>query len=228
MILIRKFAVVVFICLCSSSSFAAFSLSVTEIWPGNDPGTDLTPDWFEITNTGDMAWTAATDGDLYYDDDSADVTTADLLSGVASIAPGESVVFVDGDVAGAMEFSTVWGPDVTLPQVGSYEGAGLSQDGDTVNIWISMGAPTGAPDFSGSYPDAGFAMGASHDLTLNAFSAVGNAAGAVATTAMNDIGQSAIGSPGTIRRARTGWFGPVDFRIACCWSLQPQLVMLTT
>jgi hypothetical protein len=198
MILIRKIAVVAFICRCSSTSFAAFSLSITEIWPGNDPGTDLTADWFEITNTGNMAWTAAVDGDLYFDDDSADITTADLLSGVASIAPGESVVFVDGDMAGAMGFSAVWGPDVTLPQVGSYEGAGLSQGGDTVNIWISMGPPTGTPSFSGSYPDALFAMGASYDLTLGAFSTVGNAAGAVATTATNDIGQRAIGSPGTV------------------------------
>src|SRR5690606_4368767 len=36
----------------------SFDLKVTEIWVGQD-GTDITGDWFEITNFGEVAWTAA-------------------------------------------------------------------------------------------------------------------------------------------------------------------------
>ena len=84
--------------LCSQA-LAAFDLQITEIWPGNSVGDNLSEDWFEVTNFGDTPWVEANDGNLYFDDDSYDATTADLLFGVSSIAPGESVVFVDGNAA---------------------------------------------------------------------------------------------------------------------------------
>lgn len=67
---------------------AVSDLQITEIWPGNEPGSNLTSDRFELTNYGDTAWVAATDGDLYFDDDSQDGTTADLLKGISTILPG--------------------------------------------------------------------------------------------------------------------------------------------
>ena len=70
---------------------AAFDLQITEIWFGQD-GTDLTGDWFEITNTGTGAWTAALHGDLHYDDDSADPAAADPVEGIATIAPGSEAI----------------------------------------------------------------------------------------------------------------------------------------
>jgi hypothetical protein len=184
--------------LVTGSGFADFDLQVTEMWPGNDPGSNLSEDWFEITNFGDMPWTAAVDGDLWFDDDSFDPTTADLMSGIAAIFPGESVVFVDGGSIGATDWSTLWSPVVTLPQVGSYEGAGLSQGGDAVGIWISFGAPVGPPDFTATYPDATLHGGQSYDTVLGEFSTVGNSSGAVATLMVNDAGQPAIGSPGSV------------------------------
>ncbi len=184
-----------------SAALGAFDLQITEMWPGNEPGLDLTEDWFEITNFGDMSWVAATDGDLWFDDDSFDPEAADLMSGVASIAPGESVIFVDGGEAGAIGWSDIWSPVVNpLPQVGSYNGSGLSGGGDAVGIWISatMPMPGTDPDFTASYPEADPNGGQSYDTVLQAFSVVGNASGAVATIAVNDAGQAAIGSPGAV------------------------------
>ncbi len=183
----------------SNATFGQYDLQITEIWPGNEPGANLTEDWFELTNFGDSVWTAAVDGDLWFDDDSFDPTTADLLSGVPSIAPGESVIFVDGNVAGGAEWVTIWGPEISpLPQVGTYEGAGLGQGGDAIGLWISVGAPAGTPDIIAGYPDADLNGGQSYDTVLNAFSTIGNAAGAVATTVVNDAMQPAIGSPGSV------------------------------
>lgn len=188
----------------SSQVLAAFNLQITEIWPGNAAvGDNVTDDWFEVTNFGDMPWVEATDGNLYFDDDSFDATMADLLFGVSMIAPGESVVFVDGN-AGTGGINTflwadTWDDVVSpLPQVGSYEGAGLGQAGDAIGLWITSGTPTGAPDITGSYPSASGSLGGSYDLVLGAFSTVGNAAGAVATTVLSSGGEAAIGSPGSV------------------------------
>ena len=111
----------------------AFDLQVTEIWPGNDPGSNLTADWFEVTNVGDAAWTIA-DGALFYDDDSLDAGAADPLSGVVEIAPGESVVFVNDSTTD--EFVAVWGGVIELGQVGTFDGSGLSQGGDGVTLFL--------------------------------------------------------------------------------------------
>jgi hypothetical protein len=177
---------------------AAFDLQITEIWPGNEPGSNLSQDWFELTNVGDMAWTAATDGDLYFDDESGAVADADLMSGLASIAAGESVIYVDGDIAGATAWSDLWDDVVVLPQVGYYNGAGLGQGGDAVVLFLDdLAAGVNLTPFTGAgYPDAGANGGQSYDTVLMAFSTVGNANGAVATLIVNDEGQPAIGSPG--------------------------------
>lgn len=189
----------------SQPALAAFDLQITEIWPGNEPGDNLTDDWFEVTNLGDTAWTAATDGDLYYDDDSADETVADLMSGIASIAAGESVVFVDGSEttggANVANWIDIWGAVLSsIPQVGTFEGSGLGQGGDGVALFLD-------DDFDGpqsdellgvaSYPDANATGGQSFDVRLGAFSFVGNPSGAVATALLNDADQPAIGSPGS-------------------------------
>jgi hypothetical protein len=183
-----------------ASARAAFDLQITEIWPGNEPGGNQSEDWFEVTNFGDMAWTAATDGDLYYDDDSVSFTDADLMSGVASIAAGESVIFVDGGPAGAAEFIDLWDDTFALWQVGSFNGSGLGQGGDAVSLFIDDMAPAGPPaltllDVEG-YPDADSNGGQSWDVVLGAFSVRGNANGAAGTAAVNDANQRSFGSPG--------------------------------
>ena len=106
---------------------AAIDLVVTEIFPGQ-AGTDLTEDWFEITNNGTTAWVSGVDPDLYYDDESADPSTADLIEGITDIQPGEIViVLVTDNTNDITTFTNVWGPviDLSSVEVGYTDGAGL-------------------------------------------------------------------------------------------------------
>lgn len=178
-----------------------FDLRVTEIWPGNDPGANLTEDWFEVKNLGTVAWTLA-DGDLFFDDDSRSAANAVRLGGVTEIAPGESVVFVDGGAAGAAGFTAIWGAAIDLAgvKIGFHDGPGLGQGGDGVALFIENGAQgDGALDVGeeldfASFPAANGVGGGSWDVVAAAFSQAG-VGGAVATVAVNDAGQPAVGSP---------------------------------
>lgn len=199
-------AAAVALCL-ANQALAVFDLQVTEIWMGNEPGENLTDDWFEVTNFGDMSWTAASDGDLYYDDDSADPNAADLLYGVASIAPGESVIFVDGNAGVGGLNLALWHSEwdsalaavpKSVPQVGSYEGSGLSQGGDAVTLFLDADMNNDVDsgeqyDFA-SYPDANLKGGQSYDTDSSVFTRSSFPLAAV--TGVNDVGQPAVGTPG--------------------------------
>ena len=180
----------------------SFDLQVTEIWSGQD-GTDLTADWFEITNFGEVAWTSGLDPDLYYDDESQAPGDADLINGITDIQPGESVIVViDAEVAVA-EFTTVWGPDYDLTgiEVGWSDGAGLSQAGDGVTLFVGTPDPNTLVEYEAT---PGTISGVSYDVVLAAFSQEGvgmaqlgtNVAVATTTTAGTDGTEAAIGSPG--------------------------------
>ena len=104
-------------------------------------------DWFELTNYGSSAvsisgWTM----DDSHNSVSASVALS-LLSGSTSIAAGKSVVFIEdtGTTAAAVDtaFTTSWFGS-TVPAgltLGNYGGGnvGLSQSGDSVNIYNSTG-----------------------------------------------------------------------------------------
>ena len=83
----KKITLLTALLLTTMSTFAQFDLQITEIFPGNEPGTNLTSDWFEITNNGTTAWLSGIDPDLYYDDDSQDPTAADLINGIIIFSP---------------------------------------------------------------------------------------------------------------------------------------------
>jgi hypothetical protein len=176
------------------------NLVITEIFSGQD-GDDLTEDWFEIYNSGTVAWTFGINDDLYYDDESADASTADLIQGISVIPPGGYViVLITDNTAGEVSnFITVWSEvlDLTGIEVGYSDGAGLGGGGDAVNIWL--GDPTlSMPIDTGSYPDTVANDGQTYDVGLSAFSTVGNANNAVATNALGGdmIDVPNIGSPG--------------------------------
>jgi uncharacterized protein YjiK len=121
-------------------------------------------DWFELTNTGvqpvDLTgWSA---------DDSHEVAGKFALQGVSTIAPGESVVFVQADTAAGATttpaqtvaaFKSDWGLGANA-QVGFYSDAdGLSQSGDEVNVYdagetlvtgVSFGASENKVSFDNS------------------------------------------------------------------------------
>ncbi len=174
-------------------------MEITEIFSGQ-AGADLTADWFEIKNTGTTAYVAATDGDLFYDDEFADPTTADVIQGITEIQPGgTAIVLVTADTADITTFTNVWSHviDLTGVQVGNTDGAGLGGGGDTVVLWLGDPATT-MPIATGTYPDTTANDGQSYDVELAAFSVVGNANGAVQTVdfggANGDVPN--IGSPG--------------------------------
>ena len=184
--------------LLSTISFSQVSFEITEIYSGQE-GSDLTADWFEINNTSATLYQAAVDGNLFYDDDSADPTTADLIQGISEIQPGGFAIAVIGTAADVTTFINVWSEviDLTGVQVGYTDGAGLGAGGDAVNIWL--GDPlTTSPVASASYPDTSLNDGQTYDVDLAAFSIAGNANGAVETIALGGDNTDVpnIGSPG--------------------------------
>ena len=174
------------------------NLQITELFPGQS-GTDLTADWFEITNTGDQAWVSGTDADLYYDDESASAADADLIQGITDIQPGEYVVIlITGDVNEISAFQGIWGADINLAgiEIGYTDGAGLGGSGDAVNLWIGDPAAS-APVDTEAYPATDNNDGQSYDVETGSFSVAGNASGAVQTTALGGDGTVPnIASPG--------------------------------
>ncbi|WP_299366351.1 choice-of-anchor I family protein [Winogradskyella sp.] len=177
-------------------------LEITEIFPGQD-GTDLTEDWFEIINNGTLTWTSA-NGDLYYDDESADPLDAIAIQGITDIQPGERViVIVDGDASDATTFVNIWSPVINLAniEVGYADNAaGLGGGGDTVTLWLGDPNSGGTLEDSEAYPDTSSNDGQSYDVELAAFSTVGNASNAVQTDALGGDGGNVpnIGSPGNM------------------------------
>ncbi|MDO6761516.1 T9SS type A sorting domain-containing protein [Tamlana sp. 2_MG-2023] len=170
-------------------------LSITEIWAGNDQGSNLTADWFEITNNGPLAWTPASGG-LYFDDDSQDPASAVLINGITSIQPGESVIAIDD--SNADEFIAVWGGvyNLTDVQIGTYAGAGLGGGGDTVTLWIGDPTTVGNIVDAQAFPDTASAPGKSYNVEKGAFSVIAEAAYFSVATAVNDANEAAVGSPG--------------------------------
>lgn len=116
-------------------------LRITEVMSNGD-----TADWFELTNYG----AAAADITGYKMDDSSFASgSAVALVGVTSIAPGESVVFIEGSAASATTFKTNWSLGGSK-QVGYYSGnqVGLGSGGDGVTVFTSADAELAGP-FSG-------------------------------------------------------------------------------
>ena len=98
-------------------------------------------DWWELTNFGSSAVNIT---GYAMDDNSASYALSVLLSGITTIAPGESAVFFE--VAGSTPvtiqgFKDWWGLSASV-QVGTYTGSGvgLSSTADAVNIYNSSGA----------------------------------------------------------------------------------------
>lgn len=132
---------------------SAADIRVSEVAPSAN-STPLADDWFELTNMGSTAvsltgWSA--------NDNSG---SAVPMSGVSSLAPGESAVFItEADASSVALFASQWYGG-TLPaglQVGWVNGSGLglSNSGDMVRVYdgsatliasVTFGSsPVGAP-----------------------------------------------------------------------------------
>ncbi|MDB9435478.1 ExeM/NucH family extracellular endonuclease [Dolichospermum lemmermannii CS-548] len=116
-------------------------LFISEVHPaGNGNGT-YAADWVEITNNS----TNAVDiSGWKMDDDSNSFAASVALSGVNSIAPGQSVVFIEGDATKVSAFNAAWFGTSNAPTgfvIGTYSGSGvgLSATSDQVNIFDASG-----------------------------------------------------------------------------------------
>lgn len=173
---------------------------ITEVapWASTPANAPYATDWFELTNMG----TSAVNISGWKMDDSSPnfATTAVALTGITSIAAGESVIFTENP-ATASFLSTWFGANVPAGlQVGNYTGSGvgLSTTADEVNIFDSTGTLQAKVTF-----------GASNNTTApfltfdNAAGLNGVAISALSTVGINGAFQSAsgpvaIGSPGAI------------------------------
>ena len=175
---------------------AAFTFEITEIWPGQ-PGADITKDWFEITNVGDTAWVSGVDTNLFADDSSALFCFVQQIFSLPDIQPGEAViVLMEGVEADETTFFNAWDPvkPQNLDAIGRANGSGLglSQPDDGVVLFDASGAVLAFATYEVS------TTAQSYDVTLGAYSTVGNASGAVASFALGGSNAPAIGSPGNI------------------------------
>jgi Lamin Tail Domain len=200
----------------TSAYAAGEAVRITEVsaWgSGNGP---YAADWFELTNTGTVALNPST---WKFDDSSNLFSAALILNGISSIAPGESVIYLEVGATAtpatvAAAFRTSWfgaNPPAGL-QIGSYtgSGAGLSTAGDSVNIFDSAGTVITGVNFGaspGTIPFATFdnAAGASGNgttnPTLSTLSVAGTNGAFLSVDAPTATPVHGIGSPGKIANA---------------------------
>ncbi len=165
----------------------------------------LRVDWFEVTNIGTAAVNLT---GWKMDDNSNSFGSAVDLNGIMSIAPGESVIFLEtANVLAATintkiaAFKSLWfgaNPPANL-QIGYYSGSGvgLSATADAVNLFNAAGAVQARVDFNASptgpsFPTFDNAAGLNNVVISNL--AVVGVNGAF--SAANDANEK--GSPGTI------------------------------
>jgi hypothetical protein len=120
----------------ASTAAAAPILRITEVMSSSGPGG--TVDWFELTNYGD---TVADITGCRMDDNSFSFAASVPLNGVTSIAPGESVIFLESSGGAAIPgFETFW--TLAGVPIGYYSGSGVgfSSGGDGVVVFDASGA----------------------------------------------------------------------------------------
>ncbi len=172
------------------------SIIVSEVVPWASGNSPIAVDWYEVTNKGTVAVNIT---GWKWNDSANSFTTAVALNGITSIAPGESVIFLQtSDLAGKRAaFKTLWfgSQAPALLQFGNYTGPGLGTGGDAVNLYDTSGNKIAGvsvgPSPSGPYTTFDNAQGLSGSVTLA--SVVGVNGAFVAANSPNEIG-----SPGRI------------------------------
>lgn len=159
-----------------------------------------------MTNTGPAAVNIT---GWKVDDNSNSFSSSVALNGITSIAPGESVIFLESSTPATtiQAFASAWF-GASMPaglQLGTYSGSGvgLSTAGDAVNLFNAAGAVQAMVGFGASPSAAPFATfdnaAGLNNTTISMLSVAGvNGAFLVST------GTPAIGSPGTITNGSGG------------------------
>lgn len=175
------------------------NVSISEVAPWSSGNSPVGADWFEVTNNSAAALDIT---GWAFDDSSAVFASAATLNGITSIAPGESVIFLESaDPATTIaSFTSTWfGANAPAGlQIGSYTGKsiGLSTGGDAVNLFDAKGAVQANISFGASPigPFTSFNNAAAvNGAPITTASAIGvNGAFAAAASPQE------IGSPGTV------------------------------
>jgi hypothetical protein len=174
-------------------------VSITEIASWSSGNTLVAADWFEVTNNGSSALDIT---GWKVDDSSNSFAVALALTGITSIAAGESVIFLETSAINSAtiiaNFKSAWfGSNVPANlQVGSYTGGGigLSSSGDAVNLFDSSGAIKANVTFGVATTNVTFNNAAG--LNNTAITTLSQIGVNEAFAAVNDVNQ--IGSPGSI------------------------------
>lgn len=182
--------------LALTATGAQAQIRITEVAAWGSGNAPYSSDWFELTNLGS---TAVNISGWKMDDNSNSFTSAVALTGISSIAAGESVIFTEGAVSAA--FLSAWfGANAPAGlKIGTYTGSGvgLGTGGDAVNIFNASGVlqakvTFGTSDAASPFQTFDNAAGL-NDTTISQLSVVGVNGAFVAA---NDAAE--IGSPGSI------------------------------
>jgi predicted extracellular nuclease len=152
---------------------------VSEVAPwGSDKTIPYGADWFELTNTGSSAVNIS---GWKMDDDSASFSSAVALTGITSIAAGQSVIFIEGTGTNNASFLSTWfGSNVPAGLlVGNYNGSGvgLSATTDQVNIYNASGDLQANVSFGAATLGTSFDNAAGINGAISKLSVVGSNGG---------------------------------------------------
>jgi hypothetical protein len=185
------------------SAQASTSLFVSEVHPAA-AGTGATT-WtgFEITNAG---FTAVNISGWKVDDSSNAFASAVPLSGVTSIAPGQSVIFIDGSVPVDLNlFAAAWfaGSVPSSLTIGTYGGSGigLSTGGDAINLFDAGGNRITGISFGSATPNKTFDNAAGIGSTALPLPVVTTVSEAGVNAGFVSANGTETGSPGRRRQA---------------------------
>jgi uncharacterized protein YjiK len=181
------------------SSGGTPSIIISEVAPWSSGNSKLGSDWFELTNVGTATQNIT---GWKMDDDSNSFVSSVALNGITSIAPGESVIFVENATSKKSDFLALWfgaNPPPNL-QVGFYEGSGvgLGTGGDAVNIFDNTGAKRAGVTFGVSTTTSPLKTFDNAAGLNNAAISTLSATGVNGAFSIVDNASTAIGSPGTI------------------------------
>lgn len=193
----------------ASTALAQIStLRITEVMSSS--GVGGTADWWEATNYGSSSVDIT---GWKFDDSSFAFASAVALNGVTSIAPGESVAFLEtttldsGTVATLISsFRSFWGGSGTTAQIGYYAGSGISfssagdgavmfnATGTEMTPRVTFGAATSGASFYYSYSASGDPTTSPNTSAI--VSTVGSVDGQITFLSATALPQN-TGSPGT-------------------------------
>jgi hypothetical protein len=180
------------------SAAAAPNVLISEVHPAGSGNGTYAADWFEVTNTS----TSPVDITGWTMDDNSNVFGSSVaLNGVASIAPGESVVFIDGTTpVNINAFITAWfgsnAPSGLI--IGTYggSGVGLSTSGDAVNLFDASGNRITGISFGTAVANATFDNTAGLGSTALPLPTVSTLSAVGVNGAFLSFDGAEIGSPG--------------------------------